>query len=1151
MHNNLSTKSRQSPVVSRDDLTGSWADQDWSAGLSAQSFPPGVVLTKWLLSLCGVLVLIYCLAVLGFVTTSPDLGLRCLLSDAHDPAQSGPIIRGVEPWMEVIGPRPKVGDRLKAIGSPAGRTSFSASEVPDGSGIDPGSSPQPVRSFSEFTHRLSELRSSRLPAGGDVMVNTELLAEYDRLPAVIEFQPVSGDGPRPRWVKVEFRSQDSGGPQRCWVLVQSLPVHEILLTFIWFSLELIVFGIAAVAFWMRPVDRQIRLFFAMSLTTCGAFVGGYHWWLIASSIWLTIPFAVCGAMLPAVVLHFFLIYPQPKEPLASDHDLTLFGLYAAPVAGTVALAMSIAYGEWLYTSGATLSSLLQQLAVIETAVFWYVMLAGAYFVASIVALVNSFFTTRNPVVLAQVRWILGAGLIATLPVGYTLYLAFADTTALGLGSATIPMFAASLLFLFAYAVAMVRYKLMLVDQVLSRGMMYYVWSAVSTTVYSLAIAGMSVAAMRLNVRLLSERPLIMAAIVVAAVVLLGWLRGRLQQFIDRRFFREKYHLDNLVQRVNQTLTQMVEPEILSSRMIASCRDVLGVDRAALYLHDSSRGVSILAAAEGCESLPATLPTAVDPSTPPGGTEPVVPVSVSRSGIAPAADWLREQRFDLVHGLELSGAPMGILLLGSKRTGADFTAEDLAFLASLGQITTVALHSVRVHQDLNHLNTELQHKIEKISQQQQTIAMLQSEITSQHTLASESRPRLETDDAARSISAPDTLEPLQRELIKGRSAPIRAVIETLRKVSGSHSSVLIRGESGTGKELLARSIHVNSPRRNGPLVCVHCGALSSSLLESELFGHVKGAFTGADRDRVGRFEMATGGTLFLDEIGDISAETQVKLLRVLQERVFEPVGSGRSIRVDVRVIAATHRNLEEMIAQGEFREDLFYRLNVIGMTLPPLRERLEDVIELGLYFLAQNSERTGKRVTHIEDDALQALLTYRWPGNIRELENVIERAVVLTDESAIRLSDLPATVVTAYLNRTTMGRSSAERGRLISGQNPAENGRSQSGPRDRFITAKPRRDKLPRINVPGINRSGPGANRSSSSGRIVEEQTNAESLAASRTATETATTEASVIDERNQLRSALERCGGNKAEAARLLGVPRSTLFSKLKKHGLS
>src|SRR5207302_6938207 len=233
-------------------------------------------------------------------------------------------------------------------------------------------------------------------------------------------------------------------------------------------------------------------------------------------------------------------------------------------------------------------------------------------------------------------------------------------------------------------------------------------------------------------------------------------------------------------------------------------------------------------------------------------------------------------------------------------------------------------------------------------------------------------------------------------IVGSGPAVQQVLQLIKKVSSTRSAVLIRGESGTGKELLARALHEGSPRASKPYIKVHCAALSPTLLESELFGHVKGAFTDAHKDKIGRFELADGGTLFLDEIGDIGLEVQTKLLRVLQEMTFERVGSSEPVEVDVRVIAATHQNLERLIAEGRFREDLYYRINVISVSVPPLRERREDIPELALHFLKLHGERCGKTMLQIDDDALGMLKAYSWPGNIRQLENVIERAVVVAE-----------------------------------------------------------------------------------------------------------------------------------------------------------
>ncbi len=244
-------------------------------------------------------------------------------------------------------------------------------------------------------------------------------------------------------------------------------------------------------------------------------------------------------------------------------------------------------------------------------------------------------------------------------------------------------------------------------------------------------------------------------------------------------------------------------------------------------------------------------------------------------------------------------------------------------------------------------------------------------------------------------------------IAGTSKGLMKVLDTARKVSKSNSSVLITGESGTGKELIARAIHKNSSRCDGPMVIINCGAIPSELLESELFGHEKGAFTGAHRSRIGRFEIADKGTIFLDEIGDMSPELQVKLLRAIQERKFERVGGTATIEVDIRVVSATNKDLPVAISEGEFREDLYYRLNVIPIHILPLRDRKEDILCLADHFQYFLKKRYSDYQTKIFSETAQlALLRYEWPGNIRELENLIERVSVLVEDQTIELQDLP-------------------------------------------------------------------------------------------------------------------------------------------------
>ncbi len=252
---------------------------------------------------------------------------------------------------------------------------------------------------------------------------------------------------------------------------------------------------------------------------------------------------------------------------------------------------------------------------------------------------------------------------------------------------------------------------------------------------------------------------------------------------------------------------------------------------------------------------------------------------------------------------------------------------------------------------------------------------------------------------------------------GNSGPIRRVYEQVTQVASTNTTVMLRGESGTGKELIAHAIHYNSPRKNNPFIKINCAALPETLIESELFGYEKGAFTGAQSQKKGRFELAEGGTLFLDEIGDLNASTAVKLLRVLQEKEFDRLGGTKTIKADVRLIVATNKDLEKAISAGAFREDLYYRLNVFTIFVPPLRERKSDMLLLADHFLEKYSNQHGKNIKRISTPAIDMLMSYHWPGNIRELENSVERAVLVCDGNVIHGHHLPPTLQTAEASGT--------------------------------------------------------------------------------------------------------------------------------------
>ncbi len=1011
---------------------------------------------KWAFSCLGGGIVLYCLVVVAYVATAHDLGFRFLVSDPRSQAAAsnpGLEIRHFVEGDENPAFRPELGDRLVEIGR------------------------QPVGNFLQFARRLADLRGMDVSTGGilpQTSSDSDLL-EYDRHLGEL----VERDGQR--LVRVKYLRSGPAGPQliSAWLPLRSIAWEEVLQTLIWFLLMFGIFSVGALAFWSRPFDRQARVFFGMCIVTLGGFVGGYHWWLIAGSLWLTIPFVVCAMLVPVVTLHFFLVYPEAKPPFAAWPKGSLFALYAAPAAWTAALLGLIVYASWIFDPLVIDPRVARVMRLLHEGIYGYLIIAALYFAATVLALANSFLTTRNPILHSQVKWILWAAVIATLPVGYALYLAHFRPEQFALGDASLPMFMASLLFMLAYAIGIMRYKLMLVDQALSRGMMYYIQSLGVTLAFSLLIGLSALAGMHQTMQYLRQAPA-MFALVSVVVLLLFWSRDRLQQWIDRRFFREKFPIDRALSRMNQSAGSLADPDALAQRLLSNCRDLLGVDQAALYLRDAGASEFRAVASEGLQKAPPRLSSdqelfallQEEQSLQRGG-------DLIGESPSPAQVLLRQVNVELVHALESDGQLVGFLMLGEKRNGAQYTAEDLALLTSLGQITCVALNGARVQQAVARLNEDLQHKLEKITEQQRLISMLQAEITSRQ------QPTPPEADTA----------PFRRDLIKGASPAIRGVLDTIRKVAGSQSSVLLRGESGTGKELLAQAIHENSPRRGGPMVSVHCGALSPGLLESELFGHVKGAFTGAHRDKVGRFEMADRGTLFLDEIGDISLDTQIKLLRVLQEREFEPVGGTRTLRVDVRLIAATHQNLERLIAEGRFREDLFYRLNVISITLPPLREREDDIIELALHFLTRSAQQAGKAITHFDDAAIEALRRYAWPGNIRELENAVERAVVMGEGPGITLHDLPTAIL-------------------------------ESVAPSRVVETKPVSPRIAAVRDLAAS-SAPAIPIRTVAARRVRRRVG-----------------------RQELVDALERAAGNKAEAARELGVPRSTFFSQLKKYGL-
>jgi len=900
-------------------------------------------------------------------------------------------------------------------------------------------------------------------------------------------------------VEVGWRSGVDGRTHVAEAVVRYPPTRAYVWSFIWFLQELFIFGVGARVFWRRPNDDSARLFFMLCIVTVGAFMGGYHWTEIVLRPSLIYPFVFFALLVPAVNLHFYMVFPRPSPLILVHRRLVLGVLYGIPAAFLAALWGSM-YALWRFRVVDAAPERTATLEWIRTLALSYVWVAVVFFGLCFLSLIISFRRARNRGERNQVKWILLATAISALLIGYLMAQTLSDPANLGRDSAAWPMFTMSLLYTIAHAFSITRYKLLQVEEIFNRSVVYVTLSVTAGLIYSalLLVGGKLIGDRLAEVRAMSWGAVVAAASVILVLIFSEVARGRFQRVLDRRFFREKYKFDQAMQKMRLAVGSLVDRATLGRRLLEGTAEILRLEWGALYLADSQAGSYELAACHG----PTPDDRVLDSDNPlvarlrqsPTLWRAHVPGSAGASD--PAADAMIAIGGEAACGVGGDGELAGVLVLGPKRSGMPYEEEEMAFLGALGSVAALALHSADIQRTLEELNHDLRDKVEKIAAQQQRIMILQDQLRDRAERELAGRP----DEAERGgLDEPgEALAAFDR--IKGSSPAARRMLSVARKVAASSSAVLIRGESGTGKELLAAAVHAASPRADRPFVKVHCAALSQALLESELFGHVKGAFTGADRDRVGRFEQADGGTLFLDEIGDINLEVQTKLLRVLQEMAFERVGSSQTIHVDVRIIAATHQDLESLIDQGKFREDLFYRLNVIRLTTPSLRERREDVLELALHFLDVHAARAGKVLTHIDPEAVEALIAHDWPGNVRELENTIERAVVLADGPSLSIDDLSPEVRQPTRRRHRL--------------RPSPTGAVST-------SARPTR---PSPSSSAHDRPTPTSDEWSAEFAEFERQ---------------------------RLIEALEEAEGNKSVAARLLGMPRSTFFSKLKKHGMA
>lgn len=1015
------------------------------------------------LLIAGLLICIYAVVVLLFVSSRPDIGIHCAFSSIIKSVDS----REFESGESVRWPQP--GDRLLQVGP------YYIEQTGD-------KEQQPWLTQVFLQKFLSSIKES--PAIDASTVRHD--------PATQAIQ-----------VLVRFQSSEDQSVHKLWCGVGSMAIEELGPSILWFALKLGLFVVGALVLWKKPDDGFSVQFFLLCIVTVGAYMGGYHWARIATQPMLLLTFIICSVLLPPVSLLFYLVFPRPKQFFVRYRQSSLLTIFGPPLVFLVAILVS-----YLHVRGAVRGGLLEppglagsRAATEATTSAWHVLrllvtaylsLAAIWYLASVSALIHSYWKATDTSERNQVKWILYGALLAILPIGYTLYLVHFATDEFGMGAGTWPMFAASAFLTIAYAVSITRYRLMQLDQIVSSGAVYFLISFLAGLVYYGVVFAGVLAADIVGSRVVPG-PSIPQTVWVSAsflvlMLILDFARSRFMRALDRRFYRDKHQLDRTLRRMGQAIEQLVDPPTLARRLLQASADILNASWGAVYLRADDPTVYRLAGDLGATPALTDLP--------PGC--PLVEVlkrrgfisttTVPDSELEPAQRQLRFLGGEVAHALAHEGQFLALLILGPKVIGR-YSADDMNLLAAFSQLTALALESAERHCTIEQMNCELKDKVEKIAEQQRRILALQSQLTRQAARdpvppAPKETDRPEASDAGASATAARN----HADGFIGSSSSVQNLLELVRKASATQSAVLIRGESGTGKGVLSRLLHQNSARAAKPFVEVHCAALSTALLESEIFGHVKGAFTGAHRDKVGRFELANGGTMFLDEIGDISLEVQTKLLRVLQEKRFERVGSSDPIQVDVRIIAATHQNLEQLIRQGRFREDLYFRIKVIDIHVPPLRDRREDIPELALHFLHVYAQQCGKPVSSIDDDAMAMLKSFRWRGNIRELENVMESAVVMADDTSVTLKELPA-----EMHQLCSIDDETNAAIMPEAIEPANDGPL------------------------GIQAERAERNRR----------------------------------ERDRLVRALATAQGNKASAARILGLSRSTFISRLKKHNLS
>ncbi|MCW5806909.1 MAG: sigma 54-interacting transcriptional regulator [Deltaproteobacteria bacterium] len=754
----------------------------------------------------------------------------------------------------------------------------------------------------------------------------------------------------------------------------------------------------------RPEDPDARRFYRTSIAYTLTYVGALSWARLIVHPVLGALFLAGLFSAPAVSVDLAIDFPHRATGSPAARRWRLVS-YATCIALSIACAVAGVVAGLDYRDDAGDRALTWVVALVAMQLAFVVVHANA----GLWFQVRALRTLTGPA-RAQLRWIVFGQFACMLPAVGAVPFALADLELFILVWYKPFVVAVAALWFVAYGLAVLRVRLADVDALIRTSLGYAAATGGAVVVY----VGIVLAAGWATGRLVGEAgPWPHLAAGLAAAAMFGPIRIRIDAWVDRRFFRDRRHYVEALRRASESIAHLREPDALAREAVERVVDAVRAENGALYVQRDAGW---------------TIAHAV------GGDFPAQP-DAPESGLA-----MR------VSG-ERTGELAAMLVLGPRLSGDMYSTEDRDLLAALASQLAVALANARAFGTIALMKRELEEQNDAIRARNDEIQVLRERLEDENRFL-RGRVAAATDGAA----------------LIGDSRAIVELVRTIERVARSDASVLVLGESGTGKGLVARTLHAASARAGGPFLHVDCGAIAAGVFESELFGHERGAFTGAARMRRGPIELADGGTLFLDEIGELPLALQPKLLRVLQDKTIVRVGGTQPVAVDVRIVAATHRDLDAMVARGELREDLMFRLRVVELVVPPLRARRGDLPALCASLLPRVARRCGRRPRPVAEDALARMAGYGWPGNVRELENVLERALVLGEGEQITAAELDLPDRPAPLE--------APHGEVMEGI------------------------------------------------------------------------------EKERLLSALRAAGGNQSHAAKALGMPRTTLINKLRRHGL-